>query len=269
MQRIFPGALAITAIFAMACSEGPTAASAAAGSYDLVSVNGMPLPYTYPVSVGFSGGVYHGDLVLRGNRTFRLGIGGWAGGMASGTFNVAGDELTLTLPSSEPGGSGTEFSGEIAGDSVVVDLGLSPTPFRYVFRRAQRERITAASGTYTLTAVNGNGEPLMTRDTVIGGDRHSTRVLFDTLVFVDDVFYRQHRAEESVLELADGTHLLSGQATDAYGSYDGAPGKVVLRPYLPLATGRWSDTLAIVNESLVRTTTFTDRTLEEKYERRR
>ena len=253
---------------ASACGD-PTGSSAVAGHYRLVSVDGQPLPYVAPPSTGFGGeAIHHGDLLLRGDRTFRIGIAGAAGSVA-GTFRLNGGEIRL-MGISGPGDSpGAIFSGLVDGDSIGVDAETATSMRRYVFRRAQRDPVAVSPGIHSLTAINGRGEPLTSYDTVIDGNHYVTRVLFDSLEFVDAVFYRRHRSEVSVVEDATGTPLAtSSTTTRGYGGYGGSSDVVVLRPYWRAPNEPWSDTLAVVGSALVRTTPLIGRTLVERYERR-
>lgn len=266
MQKRRAALLAIAALVATAaCGGDPLSASALAGLYRLATVDGQALPYVSPPSGGgLSAVIPYGDLALRGDRTFGLGIGGPLGGFLSGRFRIAGDEIRFTIPSFGAGQPETEFTGAIGGDSVVVDFASPTESRRHVFRRTQRDPVTVAPGIYTLATINGRGEPLTLHEDVIGGNRHSTRIVFDSITFIDAVFYRRYRAEETVVEYANGEIIVSPSSNEMTGAYGGTAEQLTFRQYY----GIGSDVLTVVGGALVRTSALFGGTLVERYERR-
>jgi hypothetical protein len=166
------------AIMLAACGSDSTGPASVAGLYRLGSVNGQPIPWVSPLSMGYHFGIEHGDLHLRANGSYGLGIGGTGGWLDEGPFRVTGKTVRL-LP---PGGAWPDtITATLAGDSVVVDRAegelpgdrpVLPAPFpaiRMVFKRTAVPN-PVAPGAFVLVAINGRTS-LVEQDTVIGGDQ--------------------------------------------------------------------------------------------------
>ena len=266
LLSILPGIAA--ALVALGCgSDGPTGPRRLAGYYQLERVAGQNLPVTTPPPCQFCPPltVYHGDMVLHANGTYELGAGGL--GFQRGTFRVAGSEVRLLWETTDEFPEPIETSAVAEGDSIVVFAGPG-NDIPFVFRRATRAQVAISPGLHLLARINGAGPPLITYDTVINGNRFVTSVVFDSIEFETDVFYRRHRSEQTDMHDADsGVILTSSEAYMIYGSYEGAPGRVILRPFGVFPGDVVSDTLAVVGSALVRSTQVGTTTLEERYER--
>ena len=252
-----------------ACGDSPLGSRAAAGYYRLESVNGQPLPYVAPPSSGFVEVIDYGDLLLRGSGAFSLGVRAIGGGYMTGRYRVDDDELRLTVPAPEPGQPAFDITGTADGDSVVVDLGTAPSVRRYLFRRDERDPAPIAPGLYTLRAIDDDAAaPFLRYEEVSSGNRHTATVLYDSIQFVDAVFYRRHRAESARTDWSDGNFNESSRAWTVYGAYDRSANGVVLRPY-------WSfdeeddATLTLDNGALVRHSVVSGVATEERFGRQR
>ena len=260
---------AILSLVVAACGDGPIGAGAAAGYYRLESVNGQPLPYLSPPSSGFVDAIEYGDLLLRGSGAFSLGVRAIVGGYSTGRYRVDDEEIRLTVPAPEPGQPAFDITGIAGGDSVVIDVGTAPSVQRYLFRRSERERAPISPGLYTLRAIDDDAAaPFVRYDEVISGNRHTATVLYDSIQFIDAVFYRRHRAENTRTEWSDGNFNESGRAWTVFGAYDRSANGVVLRPY-------WSfdeeddATLTLDDGALVRHSVVSGVPTEERFERQR
>jgi hypothetical protein len=261
---------AFLALLAAACGDSPVGSRAAAGYYRLESVNGQTLPYIAPPSLGFPPlAVQHGDLLLRGSGAFSLGIASIGGGYVTGRYRASGDELRLTAAPTEDGPSSFNVTGIAASDSVVIELGVAPWSHRYLFRRGERDPAPIAPGLYTLDAINDDDDAPFTRyDEVISGTRHVGHIQYDSIQFIDAVFYRQHLAESSMVESNGTLMTMSARERTLYGAYEGSANGVVLRPY-------WSfddedaATLIIDRGVLIRRTIISGVVTEERFVRRR
>ncbi|HEY0971033.1 MAG TPA: hypothetical protein VGE02_08710 [Gemmatimonadales bacterium] len=259
-----------------ACSD-PGGPDLAPGRYRLASVNGRPVPYMAPTSSGYLVLVSHGDLLIRGDGSFALGITDVTGlGMlATGRWSGGGDAVRLAFDPWGPGVPGSRLEALADGDSIAVDtefaLGV-PSPLRLVFRLAPLPRPTVSSGTYVLTSMAGSTD-LAFEDTA-GGHRRVHRVLFDSLTFIDGLFFRRHRSERTEWYRNPTDPEIGSEEWVTFGSYDGGDGVLVLRDY---RTGMWvraADSLALGEGTLVRRTpalhpeTGEEYTWEDVYSRR-
>lgn len=198
----------LLAVVALACSGGgammPTLA--VDGRYALTSVNGRALPFVSPPSTsGPPVSISIGDLALRVDGTF----GCWIkdGGFETGTYRAEGSTLYLTYPTRRLGARITDTL-VASGDSVVGRVpGLTGSPFLNVVFRRSTSQPAVTTGLYVLTAINGRGAPFVLTDAIVGTDRAVHRVSYDSITFMDGVFFRQHRMEREVLYLASGDSL--------------------------------------------------------------
>jgi hypothetical protein len=206
-------ALALT----LACGDGILHPASVVGYYHLVSVNGAPLPYPIPPSLGFSQGIGRGDLVLRGDGSFMQVAGPVTG---DGTYRATGRELRFNLRT--PDGGRSEIVGRLSGDSLSVDYSaLAPQPLQLIFRRGDISPAAFPIDRLRLTSVNGStSAPFVLYDTVIGGTRYTKRVLFDSLTLLDGVFFRSHRGEQVRVDLLDGDSLIVEDDGETWGAVE-------------------------------------------------
>jgi hypothetical protein len=261
-MRTMTCGLLLTMILA-ACGRDSTGPVSVAGLYRLVSVNDQPLP-----SLGF---LEHGDLQLRANGSYVLGLGGSGGWLVEGRFRVS-DTTVRLLPS---GASPDTTTVTLAGDSAVLmqtreteGPGVRPpstVTLRMVFKRTTAPN-AVAPGPFVLVALNGRTS-LVERDTILGGDRFVARVLYDTIAFFDRIFYRRHRGQESVAYLSNGDSVKGGSEYVTFGAHDVATGMVILRNYHRQPTEQRRDTLWTVGGDLVRRRLLFTGLREEQYAR--
>jgi hypothetical protein len=253
-------ALLTVALFALACDDGPSGPNAVSGVFRLVSVNGQPVPWASPPSMGLLITVDHGDLHLRGNGTFGLGVGGSLGWFVSGQYRAFEDNRVRLMLTN--GSAIDTMTLTVRGDSAVLTL-----TNRYVFKRVATPQ-TITPGIFVLAAINGRGPPLTEGDTVINGERYVARVQYDTVTFLDGMFYQRHRSESAVRYLASGDSVVGAAEWTNFGAHDRINGAVILRRYWTNSSEPRSDTLWTVGNDLVRRTQFIYGLQEDRYVRR-
>ena len=250
-----------------ACGDGVSPVRGAPGYYRLVAVNGQPLPYVSPPSMGTPVTVSRGDLVLRSNGTFTQGIGGNValGFVVEGTYQASDREVTLRL-SGAPAGS--NVTGPMSGDSISLSWpDYYGQPITLTYRRASLPPSSVQSTRYRLRSINGRtDEPLVSYDTTIGGTRYVGSVAFDSLTFSDGVFFRQHRSESAIGYPPSGLPFVSAEEWTTWGAYESRAGGVVLLYYGPPTLSIPArDSLSIAGDTLVRRTALVTGTREERY----
>lgn len=259
-------ALIFVALLTAACGDGVLPPRAVAGYYRLVTVNGQPLPYVSPPSLGLAViQVWRGDLLLRPNGTFVSGFGGniGFGFIAEGRYRFSGGEVFLEM---DGGPAVHDGAGRMAGDSLTfVSESSFEQPLTFTYRRAQLGSSTVASARYRLRSINGRtGEPIVAHDTTIGDTRYVETVLFDSVTFSDGVFFHRHRSESAITYIAGQPGTASAAEWTTGGAYESGPGWVVLLHYSPPSLSiRARDSLSIARDTLIRRVG----TLEERYTR--
>ena len=269
----------VTLLISSACDEGPLFPDRVAGVYHLASVNGQGLPFAYytPAHLGYYGGfiIDQGALHLREDRTWGWGVGGvghgfLAGPVASfesGTY-VGSDNRFSLIPEPGPLSRSDTLELTVAEDSAVLDATTALGRFRYAFQRGAVNIAAMTRHKYVLTSIDGRGPPFLVFDTVYEFDRYVEEVLFDTIAFVDEVFYRQHRHERKVLYPTDGDSSWSSLEWNGYGSYAANVGLAVLRPYGRVGNMPSHDTLRALGAELLRETPSGNRMRQDRYTRR-
>ncbi|HEY8470215.1 MAG TPA: hypothetical protein VIL18_11260 [Longimicrobiales bacterium] len=269
-----PRSLIVAALILMvgACGGDTTGPARGSGVYRLATVNGMPVPYSSPPSTGLSSTIVSGDLYLRPDGTFGLGVQCTCtpppfgectcqvhqGPILEGVWRRDGSTLHLT------GHGGADIDAELRGDSVMVTFGgAGPV---YVFRRDRRARVSPApvAGTYIMTALMGR--PDLTYEYTIEGRHYTYQILYDTLTVIDDVFFRRKRAEITVSAAADTFR----HSFTAAGGFDVDAETLVLRHYAvpaPSAVPRL-DSLRILQDGLERHHWMIDPTTGQLLDRR-
>jgi len=262
-------ALLTVALFTAACGDGPSGPNGMSGVYRLVSINGQPVPWVLPPSMGFFMALESGDLHLRGNGTFGMGVAGSLGWFTSGNYRVVSDDrvrLTLT-----DGSAIDTMTLTVGGDSAVLNLqeqaGLVTLTLTHVFKRIATPQ-TITPGVFVLAAINGRGPPLTEADTVINGERFVERVHYDTLRFMDGKFYQRRRSESSVRYLSNGDSVVGAVEWTTFGAHDPVNGAIVLRRYWSYNNEPRQDTLWTVGNDLVRRTQYIYGLQEDGYVRR-
>ena len=249
-----------------ACGDGITLPGRAAGYYRLVSVNGQPVPYVSPPSLGVPVWITRGDLVLRPNGTYRSGLGGNLafGFIVDGRYRIADGELTLQGDGAPPE---YHLAARLSGDSITFEQpDFSGRPLVFTYRRTPLATSTVPSSTYRLRSINGRtAEPLVAFDTTIGDRRSVAYVNFDSLEFSDGVFFRRHRAESGVDYINGQESILSASEWTTWGAYESGPGWLLLFHYSPPLSVPSRDSLSIATDTLVRRTRLITGIHEERY----
>ena len=249
-------ALALPLALPLGCGDGPTDGRAPlAGRYALVTVNESALPWTGMIgSTGATTTIEGGDLVLRADGTFGVGLTGEPGYFTLGRYTsdsvTSEGERALTLhyfigPSAADSAHAALLT---RGDSVIWTI---PSAEGFPGARLAFLRTAVApavEGTFALTSVNGDASPPhVILDDAAGDGRFLVAVAYDTLDFHDDgVFFQQHRSEHSFHVTAEGdTSVASVMAWSTWGSYSRTPaGALVLRPFVALWE-RTPDTVSV------------------------
>jgi hypothetical protein len=237
------------------------------GYYSLTEVNGQPLPYISPPSLGLGFvQIWRGDLVLRPNGTFAHGLGAGLGGLVEGRYRIAGSELVFETDAFVPkNGTVAQVSD---GTITFTHTQADDRNLTFTFRRASLPS-PLASNRYRLSSINGRTEaPLVAYDTVMGDTRYLSRIPFDSITISDGVFFRRHRLQiDSSYTVDIGPIGANVEEWTVWGAYETAPGgKVVLHHYSkPSAWVRLQDTLSIAGDTLVRRTPLIIGPYEERY----
>ena len=249
-----PLSLAVVFIVAAACGDGVGPLRNVPGYYRLVAINGQPVPYTSPPSLGLAPlYISRGDLVLRANGTFAHGLAGNVslGVVEEGTYRLEDREVSLRWDGSP---SGTEVRGQVSRDSISLAWpDVYGQPMTWTYRRTSPPPSSLSSGRYRLRSINGRtDEPLISYDTTIAGWRYVGSVLFDSLEFTDGVFFRQHRSQSAIAYPPSGLPIANAQEWTTGGAYEARPGGVVLIYYGPPPSVPTRDSLSIAGDTLVR-----------------
>ncbi|HLT91497.1 MAG TPA: hypothetical protein VKZ85_11175 [Woeseiaceae bacterium] len=242
-----------------ACGGDTTGPARGSGLYRLASVNGVPVPAYFPPSTGLDA-VLSGDLYLRADGTFGLGLQCTPCGLLEGAWRLAGSTLHLTRH------GGADIAAELEGDSV--SLVFSESDRVYVFRRDRRARVNPASvaGTYVMTELMGR--PDLTFEYTVGEEQYVFRILYDTLTVIDDVFFRRAR-EEITIRVATGD-TVSSQSFASSGAFDVEGETLLLRHYFSdAAVAPPQDSLRILEDGLERRVAIRSPDWRETYTRLR
>ena len=263
--RILPVITVLVAATA-SCGDGVFLPRTVPGYYQLVAVNGRPMPYVSPPSLGIPWQIWRGDLVLRTNGTFMHGVGASVGPLLTGdgSYRLSGGELAFRWRGASP--DADDIIGNVSGDSIsIVYAGLSSEPLNFTFRRARVSPSSIPSPRYRLTSVDGRtGDPLVEYDTTIGDTRYVAHVMFDSLEFSDGVFVRRHRSESAVAYRDGSPALINAQEWTTWGAVESGPGWARLLYYsTPAPPAR--DSLTITADALVRRRALITGLREERY----
>ena len=218
-------ALAVSATCLAACGSNNDGPAAPGGLYRLAAVGGLPLPYVCPPGVfAPTCTVPRGELLLRSDGSFVESIGGLQV-FLEGTYSASANEVQFSLPPFEPGGSPINFNARLDGDSLVADgfgsLIVTPSPLHLVFRRSTIPSAPIRDAAFALSQVNGKSDSFVESDTVLSGTRYVYRVDFDSLVFLDGMFFKQHRRTSNSAYLANGDSLTGDDETRTFGTFTG------------------------------------------------
>jgi hypothetical protein len=112
--------------------------------------------------------------------------------------------------------------------------------------------VSIRSGSYVLATMNGSAD--LTFEYSSSDGRTVERVLYDSITFFDGVFYRRHRAQQTIFIFATGDSARSEYGFLTSGSYGGADAVLVLRDYRGRAArgARPVDSLTVNQQALVR-----------------
>lgn len=161
------------------------------------------------------------------------------------------------------------MSGKIEGDSITFIL-PEHSWFPFVFKRGVAPE-TPRNGLFVLSAVNGRRDEFVVLDVVVDGKRTRRTIVYDSIVFIDQVFYRFHRREYEIVTDSAGRSVTSSERTiPGYGAYDSGPGFVALRAYFLSPVFIAHDTLTASSDVFIRDREVdgSDIPLVERYERR-
>ncbi len=228
------------------CSDEPTGTSLGAGRYRLDSVAGKAVPAALSLTTGHVT-YYGGDLHLRGSSTFAYGIQGLQPAYEEGQWSVAGADLELTSAF-----TGLTTIAHIQGDSVVLRLPVSYSPssashLNFTFR-LDAAPVTEMTGAYILSSVMGRDDRRYEWKYPGHSDTYFFEVQFDTITFLDELFFKRHRSERRGQVGWDGS---SGRSFRTVGSYHRSGDVLELRHFDFGLAGPPVDTL-FVGGSIVR-----------------
>jgi hypothetical protein len=233
------------------------------GVFRLVSVDGQPAPYYSPTGIG---SVYSGDVALRPDGTFSLGIAGdtSVAQFTTGTFQSSAGEIHLSPSPEGPTTRPPRLLEIVSADTVALDVPAESGSIRLRFLRSRVWRPLETPAIYVLV------------DTTLREDypylNETTQVLFDSLVFLDDVFYRRHYSERFVEHLTSGDSVvrLSDWSTPGGYARDSLSVETLGLSLYYGGGGVFLDKLRIRDQTLERLTmVYYKRLLYEVYERRK
>lgn len=260
-RRALASLLAAAAIMGpAACGDGPTEGrSPLTGRYALVTVNGGAVPWSGALlTVGGVRTITGGDLLLRADGTFGVGIRGDAGSFTVGRYTsdsttAAGDRaLTLHYPNGTTPADSAHTMLLARADSVIwiIPPASGYLGARFAFVRAAMPT-SPARGTFALTSVGTDDVAPFELFSTMNGEERSVRVVaYDTLTFEgDDPFFRQHRLEQVLSISARGdTTPTALWSWIAWGSYArGENGELILQSFSPSWEDRMADTVWVAS----------------------
>ena len=127
------------------------------------------------------------------------------------------------------------------------------TPTRHVFRALVPVPASTGEGVYALTAVNDRGPELIMFDTTNSYGRTIERVHYDTLKFIDGLFYRRHKKAGTVTYPPRGDSLVSESEWTTFGAVEENAGSLNLFDYdRDFSRVPFMDRLGLANGALVR-----------------
>lgn len=219
-----------------ACSDPPTVPAAGA-FFHLTLVQGTPLPVTYAATKWTNG-----DLLLRGDHTFRLGLNNPGGSVIDGTYVQHKNSLDLKS-------GGVTHQGEYYGDRAAYYVSSLFGEIQYVFDRATPEPLSTIDGRFALTAVQGatqmpDGSFVL--DTNDASGRVVYRWLFDTLTFSEGFFaHRRMAMNDSAFNPVTAHSVIVSE----FGGFTASGGAVTFSTY---ALGRSPVTFTLGSPGLTR-----------------
>ena len=259
----------LLALACLAC-DGATAPRKVNRLYRLATADGRAVPVQFPPTVLRPAYVVEGgQLLLRPDGTFRLHVGGSYQVAAAlvGTYQSTG--ATIAFSARFDFGTSAPFAmrAAVVADSVVFDSLSAPT--RLLFRAVIPAAASTSDGTYALTAINDRGPELISFDTTNSFGRTIERVHFDTLKFIDGLFYWRHKKAGAVLYPPRGDSLVSESEWSTFGAVEENAGSIILFDYDRDFSGVPSrDVLGLANGALVRLSNRRGRpVLKESYTR--
>jgi hypothetical protein len=225
MRRFGLTVVAAATLLLVGCGDDINEPPRGAGIYRLVSVNGRALPVYFAPSTGLPP-ILSGDLHLRADGTFGLGVQCSLCSLIEGAWQRDGADLRLT------GHDAATIDARIEGDSVT--LTFSGVDNVYVFKRDRSRSAdpTRVSGTYVVTALMGR--PDLTYEMTRGeGSSEIFRIEYDSLTILDGLFFRHARKEMRLITSAedpDGSPIYVSSMT-GHGAYDVEGDLLLLRHY--------------------------------------
>jgi hypothetical protein len=228
--------IVLSTLSLIACSDVPTVPAGGA-FYHLTLVNGTTLPTSFAGTLWTTG-----DLLLRGDKTFRLGLNNSTGSVIDGTYTQ--DKHSLELKA-----SGTTRQGEYFGSRAAYYVSSLFGEIQYVFDAVTPVAAATIDGKFALSDVQGavkmpDGSFVL--DTTDPSGRVVHRWLFDTVTFSEGLFARRRVAtNDSTFNPVTAT---STNVTE-YGGFTAASGAVTFSSYL---IGRTPVTLTLGSPGFTR-----------------
>lgn len=212
---------------------------------------------------------FDGDLIVRADSSFSIGTSEL--GRIEGRLQRAGDSVQLFT-----GAGGRPFPAKVAGDTFAVfvaeQAGRAGDTYysRHTFVREPLPQSPTAGTRWVLRSVNGMpaeaGSGFLVQDLSEYGQRWIHRISYDTLVFVDRVFFRESRHQvDTAFYAGDSKPYVSDFDRSNAGGYTAGASAVVLRYGSAFAT--FADTLPAAGATFVRRYQYGFDSIEERYER--
>ena len=219
--------VAVAACLLAACS-GVEIPDDIAGVYRLETVNGAHVPAGVGASeFGFSNDIERGDLLLLPEGRFELQVAAGFPADIIGTATASGHAVTLSWKN--PGDTTTfSASGSLSGDALTITIGTPGSAQTLVFRRFARRAPVIGDGTYVMSDINGHGLPAAYGDNTNNGVRFVGRVVYDTVLLRDGLFFTRSREVTATSYQPTGDSAMSLTSFRTFGTFTSVGSRLVL-----------------------------------------
>jgi hypothetical protein len=221
VRRLLPAAALVLA----ACGDA-VVPDENAGVYRLESINGAHMPAAMPNGPFGGQFIARGDLLVLPDGHFELQIASMFPSLVTGTAHVSDGSVTLVWQFE---GDTTHYraTGTAGGDSLALTV-INGAHVTQVFRRFARRRPAIGDGTYVLATINGDPVPAAISDDTSGGIRYVHRVVYDTIMLRNGLFFSRSRKETQAAYNPAGDSAVGSNAFTTFGTFISVGTRVIL-----------------------------------------